>query len=70
MGEKKIRPDELEFLSINNIAERTTFHRKTIERFIREGRLKTVKVGGRRLITRRAFIEFLNAESNDNFQAK
>jgi excisionase family DNA binding protein len=70
VGEKKIRPDELEFLSINNIAERTTFHRKTIERFIREGRLKTVKVGGRRLITRRAFIEFLNAESNDNFQAK
>lgn len=70
MGEKKLKPDELEFLSINNIAERTTFHRKTIERFIREGKLKTVRISGRRLVTRRAFLEFLEAESGGEFKGK
>jgi excisionase family DNA binding protein len=64
MGAKKL-PDELEFMSIGDIAERTTYHKKSIERFIREGRLKTVKINGRRLITRRAFIEFLQSSLSD-----
>ena len=67
MGERKFHPDELTMFSIGEVAEQLSFSKKTIERFIREKRIKTVRVGARRRISKKALLDFLNTGSNGEF---
>lgn len=60
MGAKKIKND-LSFMTLTEVAEKLSYCRKTIERFAREGSLKTVKINGKRLVLESDFITFVKA---------
>lgn len=60
MAAKKVAiAPELQLLSLKDAAGLTRYHLKSIERFAREGQLKTVKIRGRRLTTKAYIQEFL-----------
>lgn len=61
MGARKMKHEEIQFFSLAQVAERTSYHKKTIEKFVKEGRLKTVKINGRRLVSFTNLKEFLEA---------
>jgi excisionase family DNA binding protein len=57
----RIHP-EIRMHSINGAAERSDLARSTLYNFIKSGRLKTVKVGSRRLIPDEALRRLLQIE--------
>lgn len=61
MGARKIKSEDIQFFSLSEVAERTSYHKKTIEKYVKEGRLKTVKINGRRLVSFANLKEFLEA---------
>jgi len=58
---KKQKYEELQFFSLLEVAQRTSYHKKTIEGYVKEGRLKTVKINGRRLVSYSDLRDFLAA---------
>jgi excisionase family DNA binding protein len=64
MAAKKIA-EEIQFMSLRDVAEKTCYHLKTIERLAREGKLKTVKIRGKRLVTLAYLKEFLESSVED-----
>jgi excisionase family DNA binding protein len=57
----RIHP-EIRMYSINAASEKSDLARSTLYNFIKSGRLKTVKVGGRRLIPDEALRRLLKIE--------
>jgi excisionase family DNA binding protein len=57
----RIHP-EIRMYSIRGAAERSDLARSTLYNFIKSGRLKTVKIGGRRLIPDEALRRLLQIE--------
>jgi excisionase family DNA binding protein len=58
---KKMKHEEFQFFSLQEVADRTSYHKKTIEKYVKAGRLKTVKINGRRLVSIANLKEFLEA---------
>ena len=52
-------------MSLKDAAALTRYHLKSIERFVRDGHLKTVKIRGKRLTTKAYVQEFLEAGLED-----
>lgn len=48
--------------ALDELAERFSVHPKTLSRYVRQGRLKAVKIGRRRLVSDAELTRFLNAE--------
>lgn len=65
MGAKKITAQDIQFMSFKQIAEKTTYHLKTVERYARLGKLKTVRINGKRVVTLKALNEFLEESLED-----
>jgi predicted site-specific integrase-resolvase len=66
MGAKKITPvSDIQFLTLTEVSLKIKAHRKTVERYVREGKLQTVKIAGKRLVTEKSFREFLNSNLLD-----
>jgi len=65
MAAKKITPDNLTFLSINEVAQKLASHPKTIAKLIRSGSLESVKVGKRRLISLTHFRRYIEAHMTE-----
>ena len=53
---------QVKFLTTEEVAEMTRRSIFTVRRWIREGRLKAVKVGGRLLIEESSFLDFLSGQ--------
>ena len=62
---KKHDVKSLRFMTLEDISEATRYHRKTLERFIREGKLKTVKLNGKRLVLVSEFENFIRSSLED-----
>jgi hypothetical protein len=70
MAARKIKTDEPQFkftildgekyIRINDILTTCDYHRKTIERFCREGRLETRKWNGKRLVKYASYLAFMD----------
>ena len=56
-------PDDMRFLTIKEIAAVLRVHASTVRRFIRTGRLVSVKVGSSVRIRREDFVAFLAAHT-------
>ena len=54
---------ELRFLTTDEVAMLTRRSRDTVRRWIREGRLRAVKVGGRLLVPESSFLAMISGES-------
>lgn len=65
MGAKKITAQDIQFMSFRQIADKTTYHVKSIERFAREGRLKSIRINGKRVVTLKALNDFLESSVED-----
>lgn len=66
MAAKKLQDiDHLQYMTFREIAERTTYHIKTIERFARNNVIKSTKIRGKRVVTVAAFKEFLESNLED-----
>ena len=61
MGAKKVDATNLKFMTIDDVAEATRYHRKTIARFIREAKIKTVKLNGKRLVLVSEYEKFVKS---------
>jgi excisionase family DNA binding protein len=49
-----------DLLDLNEAARRLRIHRHTLDRWIKAGRLDTVKLGGRRYVPRRSLLALVN----------
>ena len=59
---KKLAAENLEFMSINEVAAKLSIHPKTVAKLVRGGVLNSIKLGKRRLVSMKHFRQFL--ESN------
>lgn len=60
MGRKKISADDLNFMSLYQVAEKTTLSINTIRKMVFDGRLPSKKIGRRRVVLQSDFIKFCN----------
>lgn len=65
MAAKRIDNDNLFLFSISDVAKRLGCSTKTVERKIREGKIKPTRVDGKRKVTRANFIAYLENNSDD-----
>lgn len=65
MAAKKLAPENLQFMSINEVAAKLASHPKTIAKLIRNGSLESVKVGKRRLISLTHFRRYIEAHMTE-----
>lgn len=64
MGAKKLDSD-IQYYTFKQASDLVPFHWKTITRFAREGKIRTVKIGGRRFIPKEALLEFIETNSEE-----
>ena len=50
-----------DLLTIPDVAARARVHKHTVDRWIKDGKIDSVKIGGRRYVPRRSFLAFVNA---------
>ena len=55
------RTSELTFLTIDECAEILKVHRTTISRYIKSGEIRCLRIGGRKLVRKSDFIEFIDS---------
>jgi len=56
--------EDYTFKTIDEIAELSSLHRKTIAKFVQTGILKSRKIGKRRLISVKDYMRFVDSQNN------
>ncbi len=64
MAAKKIEK-EPQYLTVNEVMEITRYSRRSIERFINDGSLKSVRLRRKRLVSRDDLNEFIDSITTD-----
>ena len=65
MAAKKLKQVEHQYLTMKEVMEKTHYSRRSIERFIKDGELRSVRIRRKRLIAADSFAEFINASTVD-----